>query len=384
MNQEAIRAALGLAPADAADRVLERVRRYVEIETPSGDAAAIDRLSRLVEAELTAIGATTAAFDAGPRGRNLRADVEGAEPGLAPLLVLTHIDTVHPAGTLANLPWRVADGRAEGPGIYDMKVGLALMIEALALLRARGRRPRRPVRLLATCDEEIGSHASKELMRAAADGAFAALVPEPSLPDGSVKTARKGVASYRLEIDGRAAHAGVAPEQGISAVVEFVRQAPRVLDLADAVRGTTINIGTVHAGTAVNVVPARAVAEIDVRVPDAAEDARVRDGLLGLRPVLDGARVTLVNTETRPPLERSPGVVRLFEHARGVAAALGVALGEGGTGGGSDGSFVAGFGIPTLDGIGPRGGGAHASDEHVRTDDLPFRLALYVRLLETL
>jgi glutamate carboxypeptidase len=265
-----------------------------------------------------------------------------------------------------------------------MKTGVALVIEALATLRRTGRRPRRPVRFHVSCDEEIGSRTARPLIETLARDAAVALVPEPSLPDGSIKTARKGVSTYRFEITGRAAHAGTEPGAGINAVVELSHQLPRIHALADHERGTTVTVGVVHAGTASNVVAGDAWGTIDVRsvVPEEAE--RVARGLAGLRPVLPGAKVAIRRTEDRPPLVRTDAVAALYAQARDVAAGLGFDIGEGLSGGGSDGSLIAALGVPTLDGLGPRGGGAHAVDEHIVVDDLPFRVAFLARLLEAL
>ena len=375
---------LGLDAAAARDRVLARVRPWVEIETPSRDEVALTALSRRIEEEVRALGATTHAFHAPGFGRNLRADFSGSDATLAPLVVLAHIDTVHPQGTLATLPFRVLEDRAEGPGIYDMKTGLALAVEAVAWLHGRGRTPRRPLIFLITCDEEIGSHSARSLFQAAADVSYAALVPEPSMADGSVKTARKGVSTYALEIEGRAAHAGVEPEKAVSAVRELAELLPRIHALEDRAAGTTINVGVIHAGTASNVVPARAVAEIDVRAVVSAEAERVHAHLLALRALHPEANVHVSRVEQRGPLVRTPGVVQLYQHARDIATQWDVALGEGMTGGGSDGSLMAELGLPVLDGLGARGGGAHARDEHVLLEDLPFRLALMAALFETL
>jgi glutamate carboxypeptidase len=384
MNASAIEAATGANHDEAIERVMRRLGPYVEIETPSRHATAIATLSRRIESELREAGADVQAFDAPGLGRNLRATVAGALPGLAPLVALAHIDTVHPIGTIEKQPLRCIDGRAEGPGIFDMKAGVALLVEAISILRMRGSGPRRPLRFLVTCDEEIGSHASRALIRDAAVGAEAALVPEPCLPDGAVKTRRKGVSTYRLEARGRAAHAGIEPERAVSAVTEIAHQILTVIGAADASRGTTVNVGLIQGGTASNVVPADAWATIDVRFASVGEGERVDAALRALRPQLTGATVRVELTESRPPLERTDGVVRLYHHARAVAGELGVILPEGSTGGGSDGSLIAALGLPTLDGLGPRGGGAHAVDEHIIVDDLPFRLALLCKLLETL
>ena len=372
---------LGLDAGAAADRVLERVRPWVEMETPSRDEAALVQLSHRIETELGELGAVTRATDAPGFGRNLRADFPGDATDEKPLAVLAHIDTVHPRGTLATMPFHVADGRAMGPGIYDMKIGLALAVEALAWLRERALTPRRPVCLLVTCDEEIGSHSARPLFEQLAREAFAALVPEPSLPDGSVKTTRKGVSTFTLEIEGRAAHAGTDPDQAVSAVRELARLLPAIYDVEDRAAGTTINVGVIHAGTASNVVPAFAEAAIDVRAMTPAEAERVRTRLEALRPEHPDAGLRIVRSEHRSPLVRSAGVLQLYEQARAIAARWGLALGEGLSGGGSDGSLVAELGLPVLDGIGPRGGGAHARTEHVLVEDLPFRLALMTALL---
>ncbi|MGH7500854.1 MAG: M20 family metallopeptidase [Longimicrobiales bacterium] len=380
----AIESYLGMTQREATERVMRRLEPYVEIETPSRNAGAIAILSRRIEAELRAAGAAVEALDAPGLGRNLRALVEGVHPNLAPIVALAHIDTVHPVGTLETQPMRRIDGRGEGPGIFDMKAGVALLVEAISILRSRRAGPRRSLRFLVTCDEEIGSHSSRGLIREAAAGAEAALVLEPSLPDGAVKTSRKGVSTYRLEANGRAAHAGVDPERAVSAVAEIAHQILAVLATADPSTGTTVNIGLIHGGTASNVVPARAWATIDVRFVTPAEGERVDAALHRLRPILPAATIDVTLTESRPPLERTAGVVRLYEHARTLAAEFDTSLGEGSTGGASDGSLIATHGLPTLDGLGPRGGGAHAVDEHILLEDLPFRLALVCRLLETL
>jgi glutamate carboxypeptidase len=375
---------LGMPEQQAADRVLATTRRYVERETPSRAAAALTTLSEEIEADLRAAGADVERREAPGLGRNLRAVVPGREAELRPVVVLAHIDTVHPIGTLSSRPFRVADGLAYGPGIYDMKSGLATVVEALAGLHARGLRPRRPVHLLVTCDEEIGSHSAYDLIVEEARGAAAVLVPEPCLPDGGVKTFRKGVATYRVDASGCAAHAGIDGATDRSAIAELVRALHVALRLADHGRGTTINVGMIGGGTASNVVPADAWALLDVRLAEAGEDARIHEALCAL--ATDGAGTSLVvtRTENRPPLLRTEGVVALHRHARAIAAELGVELGEGASGGGSDGSIAASAGAATLDGLGPMGAGAHAEHEHIVLADLPFRLALMSRLLETL
>lgn len=380
----ALERALGFGRAEAERHVLARLRPYIELETPSRNAANIDTLARRLEQEFRLLGASVEGFEVAGLGRNLRASIPGLDTGLPPQLVLAHIDTVHPVGTLETQPFRVQGDRVEGPGTYDMKGGIALMIEALAVVTRRGSGPRRTTRFLITCDEEVGSHGARDLFRESASGAFAALVPEPSMPDGGVKTRRKGVSTYRLEVHGRAAHAGHDDPAAVSAITELTHQVGAILALANRSRGTTVNIGEIGGGTASNVVAAHAWASIDLRFADAAESDRVDRAMHSLAPRIPGARLDVVRSETRSVLARTPAVVALYEHTRSLAAEFGVQLGEGMSGGGSDGSLIATWGLPVLDGIGPRGGGAHSADEHILLSDLAFRLGLYTRLLETL
>ena len=380
----AIEQYLGMTSSQAVERVLGRSRSYVEQETPSGSAAEVGVLGELIRRQLEACGARVQVADAPDRGVNLHARVEGTDPQASPVLVLTHMDTVHPIGTLAQRPFRIEDGRAYGPGIYDMKTGIALVVEALVWLDERGRTPRRPIELLVTCDEEIGSHSSRQDIEDSARRAAAVLVPEPSRPDGGVKTFRKGVATYQIQARGIAAHAGIEGELAVSAISEIARAAVAVLDLADHARGTTINIGQITGGTASNVVAEHAKAVVDVRIAEPAEGDRIHAALMSLSAHNPKADLTVHRSEERPPLVRTEPVAGLYETARGFAAALGVNLSEGGTGGGSDGSFAAAVGAATLDGLGAQGGGAHAVDEHIVLDDLPFRLALMANLLENL
>jgi len=364
--------------------VLARLERYVGLESPSGDVARTSALAGVLAGELAQAGAEVTLHDAPGWGRHVEARVEGTDPLLAPLVLLGHLDTVFPAGTLQARPFRVAEGRATGPGVFDMKAGLAVLVETLGLLRAAGERPRRPLRILVTCDEEVGSGSSRATIEALATGAAGTLVLEPSLPGGAAKTARKGVATYRLRALGRAAHAGVEPEKGISAITELARQVLAVQALAAPERGTTVTVGLIGGGSASNVVPAEAWAEVDVRFATGGEAARVDAAVRALAPALPGARLEVAGGVNRPPLERTAAGIALYQAARAVAAELGFELPEGATGGGSDGNFTAALGVPTLDGLGPQGGGAHAVHEHVRVDDLPRRVALLRRLLASL
>ena len=370
-------------PGTGSDRVLERLRRLVELESPSSDEARLRAIAGWMSAELTALGAAVETVDVAGVGEHVVARVAGSDASLEPVVVLGHLDTVHGVGSFDPV-FRVEDGRARGPGVYDMKGGWACVLEALATLREAGSRPRRPVIVVATCDEETGSETSRALIEATARGARAVLVPEPPLPGGAAKTRRKGVGWYRLEVTGRAAHAGVDPENGVNALVELAHQVLAVTALADAAAGTTLSVGEAGGGTASNVVPASAWGVVDVRFATAAEGERVDAALRSLRPTVPGAAVAVTGGVNRPPVERTPANAALYEAARALAAEAGWELAEGSTGGGSDGSFTAGMGVPTLDGIGPDGNGAHAVTEHVLVADLPRRVGLYHRLLETL
>lgn len=366
------------------ERVLERLRRLVEMESPSGDVARARALAEEIAAELRDTGAGATLVDAPGYGAHVRGRVEGTDASLAPILFMGHLDTVWPVGTLAERPFRVRDGRAEGPGTYDMKGGVSVLLEALSELHAQGERPRRPVEVLITCDEEVGSTTSRALIEELGRGAAAVLVLEPSLPGGLAKTGRKGVATYTVRITGRSAHAGGAPEQGVSAVTELAHQILRVLALAAPEKGTTVNVAPVRGGTVSNVVAAEAYMEVDIRIAVLEEGERVNAAMHALEPVLPGARLEVTGGVNRPPLERTAGVAALYGQARDAAAGIGFALGEGSTGGASDGCFTGALGIATLDGLGPDGAGAHAIDEHVLVADLPRRVALLRRLMETL
>lgn len=380
----------GIEPSEVAASVLQRLKRLVELESPSNDEAALKAVAAEVTAELVAAGAAVETVAVPGVGEHLVARVpsvpgESAEAAAdsRPLLVLAHLDTVHPVGAF-DPPFRVEDGRARGPGVYDMKGGVACVIEALHRLRVAGVGPNRPVSLLVTCDEETGSHTSRKLIEQLAGEARAVLVPEPCLPGGGVKTRRKGVGVYRLDIRGQATHAGLALEEGVNAVVELAHQVLAATDLSDPASGTSVTVCETGGGTASNVVPERAWATFDVRFTRAAEAERIDAAIRSLRPRLGGATLTVTGGVNRPPLERTADIAALYEHARALAAEAGDELGEGMSGGASDGSFTAALGVPTLDGLGPDGGGAHAAHEHVRIDDLPRRVRLFGRLFETL
>jgi glutamate carboxypeptidase len=304
----------------------------------------------------------------------LRGDGTGGEP----LLLLGHTDTVWEEGTLATMPFRVADDLAFGPGVYDMKGCLVLMVEAIRCTSTG----RRPLRVFLTADEEHGSRTALEAMAEAADGVGAALVVEPPTAHGHLKTARKGLGRFHVAITGRPAHAGTSLLEGASAVEELAHQILRLIELTDHERGVSVNVGVVHGGTRENVVAAYADARLDVRVSQRADLERLERILHGLEPRIEGTSIEVVGEWTRPPLERSPGGARLFARAREIGRGLGLDLQEASSGGGSDGNLVGALGIPVLDGLGAEGKGAHAHDEQMRLDTLPVRASLLTGLLE--
>ena len=349
-------------------RAIGLLRELVSIESPTGHSEGLRAVAERVVAELEPPGGEATFTD-----DHLRVELPG-EGGL--LLLLGHVDTVWELGTLAGMPFRVENGRAYGPGTYDMKAGLVVLVEAI---REAGDR-RRAARVFLTADEEIGSLTGRPLIEEAARDVAAAFVLEPPTQHGNLKTARKGLARYRLVARGRAAHAG-HPDHGVSAVEELAHQILVLRGLNDPPHGITVNVGVIRGGLRENVVADHAEAWIDVRVTHAGHVPKVERAVSGLIPFLKGTRLELEGGFTRPPLERSPDAARLFERAREHGRELGLDLHESASGGGSDGNLVGALGVPVLDGLGAEGGGAHARDEHVLLDSIPVRASLLARLL---
>lgn len=364
---------------------LELIRALVEHETPSGNPELASRLSRFLADLCQELGATVELIESPAWGPHLLARFSfGNSEGAKQILIIGHIDTVWQEGTLARKPFRIEDGKGYGPGIFDMKSSVAYAIQAIRAIRELGRGPRRPVSVLLTTDEERGSVTSRAIVEAEASRAVAALVLEPPLPGGRVKTQRKGVGRFEVFAYGRAAHAGVDPQSGVSAIEEMAYQILNLHQMTDYRRGTTVNVGVVKGGTLSNVVAAEARAVVDLRFVTMKDGEEAEEKIRSLQPVLKGARIEVSGGINRPPLERGPHIVALYEKARLLAAELGFDLPEGATGGGSDGCFTAAMGVPTLDGLGVDGAGAHAENEHIIIGDIPRRAALLVRLLETL
>lgn len=364
------------------DPLLAFLGKLVEIESPSDHKPSVDRCAEFLADSLAPLAAVRL-HRARDYGNHLRAEFR--LPGRrkeGQILILGHHDTVYPAGTLRQMPFRTTAGRAYGPGVFDMKGGIAIAFFALQALRELDRPIQRRIVLQLNSDEEIGSPSSRPLTEAEAKKSAAVLVLEPSAGlDGKVKTARKGVGSYTLRVQGRAAHAGLDFEAGASAILELSRQLLRIASFTDLARGLTVSPGVITGGTRSNVIPENASAEIDIRIARLSDAARLDKKFHSLRPQDRRCSLTVEGGLNRPPLERSAAVRQLYRQARRVASDLGIPLGETQVGGGSDGNFTAALGIPTLDGLGAVGEGAHSPQESILLNRLPDRVALIAQLL---
>jgi glutamate carboxypeptidase len=362
------------------DDLLAFVEALVRLESPSTDKAAVDRCGAALAEHLRVLGAAVDVIPVESRGNHLRARIGGDG---RPVVILGHFDTVWPVGTIEHMPLRRDATHLSGPGTFDMKAGIGIAWMAMRALHATDT-PHPPVVMLWTTDEEIGSGTSRALIEDEARHAAAVFVLEPALPGGALKTARKGCGEFELTIAGVAAHAGVDPGKGASAIHELADQLTTIEALQDLERGISVNVGVVSGGSRANVVAAEARALIDVRAPTTVDAEWVEAALRRLQPRRRGTRLTISGGFERPPLERTAAVGRLFSMARDVASSLGRELSEGSTGGGSDGNFTAALGVPTLDGLGPIGDGAHATHEHIDIGALPWRAALVAGLLKEL
>ncbi|MCB0045833.1 MAG: M20 family metallopeptidase [Caldilineaceae bacterium] len=363
--------------------MLAAIEDLVSRETPSSDKARLDAFAHHYAGRLSAAGADAEIVPCAQTGNHVRArfgyDAVPAADGHA--LILCHYDTVWPVGSLETHPFRIdGEGKAYGPGIFDMQSSLVMSEFLLHAINDLQLTLKRPVTILATSDEETGSHHSRALIEAEAQGAAYALVLESPLPGGVLKTARKGGGVFVITATGRAAHAGVEPEKGVSAITEIAHQILAVQALADAEEGTTVSVGLVNGGSAHNVIPAQAVAEADVRSWSMAGLDRVSAAIYGLQPVTPGASLAVTGGVNRPPLERSV-TAELFARVRAIGEEVGLTLQEGSTGGGSDASWPGLMGVPTLDGLGIPGHGAHADHEHIEVAEIPSRTALLVASL---
>lgn len=359
--------------------MVEMLRQFIEIESPSTDKAAVDRLGAVIAGELRRLGATVMVDEQTAVGNNLYG--RWGATGRDGLLLLCHLDTVYDLGALARQPVREADGKLYGPGAVDMKASFVLALTALKLLRANRLWPERPVTALFTSDEEIGSVHSRALIERLARESALVLCLEPCLPDGSLKTARKGIGEMIITTKGRATHAGADHENGRNAIEELAHHILAAQALTDYARGTTVNVGVVSGGTRSNVVPDEARAEVDFRVAVLEEAERLMEWMRTRQPVMPGTSVAITGGLNRPPMPRDATMGATFARAQQIALGLGLKLGEGSTGGGSDANFVAPLGVPVLDGLGALGNGAHSEREHVVIESLPERAALLAALL---
>jgi glutamate carboxypeptidase len=358
--------------------MVDLLQELIAIESPSNVKTATDTMASKMEALFIESGASVERHSREVVGDILLAkwNQEGAGK---PILIVSHMDTVWPIGSTTSRPTRIdADGRLYGMGAVDMKGGIVVALTAIQGLIERSEMPNRPIWFMATSDEEIGSKHSRELIEKAAKESALVLVVEPPTGDGSLKTWRKGVASYRLTIEGKAAHAGNEPEAGVNAIIEFAQQALEINKMNDFKNGTSVSVTMVEGGTAANVIPALVTARVDVRMMTQAVFAKLHEKLMSRPAFIPGAKATMEHLNYRPPMERDG---KAFETARDIAKAEGITIREDGAGGGSDGNFTAALGIPTLDGLGAEGAGLHAEHEHVLVNSLPKKASLIAAIL---
>jgi glutamate carboxypeptidase len=367
--------------------MLSLLRKMVEIESPSDNKAAVDRMGEFLAEAFERLGGQVTFYPQEAAGNHLKAEFAGGASDRAsgkPVLLLGHFDTVWPMGTLAKMPFRMEAGRAFGPGVYDMKAGIAMMIFALRALQESGA-AHRPVTILLDTDEEVGSATGRPIVEDTAKDCEAVLVLEPSQgPQGHLKTSRKGVGGITIRVRGRASHSGVDFEKGRNAIVELARQLLEIVKFTDLARGITVNPGVIQGGTRSNVIAAEAWAEVDLRIARAADAAELEKKFAALKPFDPDCSIELSGGINRPPMERTEATVRLFGIAQAIAATVGWKLEESSTGGGSDGNFTSALGIATLDGLGALGEGAHAANESVVIHELPQRTALLASLIQSL
>jgi glutamate carboxypeptidase len=366
--------------------IIAMIREFVECESPSDHAPSVNRFVDLLAARVEANQVRT--FAGGRFGRHLRAEfvLPGPrKPRQGRILALAHSDTVWPLGTIQQMPFREKNARLWGPGVLDMKSGIVLFLYAVRALRELDIPVARRVVLQVNSDEEVGSDSSRPLTEEAARHSAAVLVLEPGTGlSGKIKTARKGVGSYKVTVYGRASHAGVDFENGASAVVELARQIERIAGFTNLKRGLTVNPGVIAGGTRSNVIAAEAWADVDMRIARLKDAPALDKKFHSLRPFDRRCSIQVEGGMNRPPMERTPAIRKLFEIARGCASELGVDLEESSTGGGSDGNFTAAMGIPTLDGLGGVGEGAHAVNESILVNRIADRTALLAMLLSKL
>ena len=361
----------------------EQVRELVVRESPTHDKPACDALCDYLAQQFAVLGGRVKINRQPKAGNHLQVEIAGAR-GRKPILLLGHYDTVYDLGTLATMPWCEQNGLLYGPGVFDMKSGIAQIMFALQALKQIKGDLARPVKVWLVSDEEEGSDSSRALTEKLAAQCEAVLVCEPAGPGGALKTARKGVGDFRIKVTGQASHAGLDFEKGQSAILELSHQIQAVSRLTDLRRGITLSVGIIRGGTRTNVVAAEAVAEVDLRIARKSDGPVMERKVKSLRPVNRKCHLEIEGGVNRPPLERTKQVAALFHVAQKIAIELGFEVDEIAVGGGSDGNFTGGLGIPTLDGLGAVGEGAHAPHESVVAAELPRRAALLAGLIEAI
>ena len=363
------------------------IRELVEVESPSGDEEGSREVVDILATAAVGLECvdTMELADVPGFGQHLMVRAFDKQSAAGQILLVGHTDTVHARGSVLQRPWRREAEKIYGPGIFDMKANCVLAIEVLRALMELGMTPKYGVTLALTCDEEVGSLTGWPFLREVAKSreTRCAFVMEPPAPGGRVKTSRKGTGIFAIKVEGKAAHAGLEPEKGASAILELARQTEQLHAINMSGSGITLNVGVVHGGTRSNVVAAEAEGEIDVRFSTEAESLEIERILSNLKPVDERTKVFVTGGINRPPLERTPAVIALFERARAIAADVGFELGEAQVGGASDGNFLAAMGIPVLDGLGISGDGAHAVHEHIEAGDIARRGAIIGGLLST-
>jgi glutamate carboxypeptidase len=358
------------------------LKTLVETESPSHDKTAVNRVAAIVAEEARRLGAQIGVIPNPDTGDHIIARFHPSSLSVhpsKPILILCHMDTVFPLGTLAKMPYREADGKIFGPGTVDMKGGIVIGLAAIEAAQREGLN--RPVTLLCTSDEEIGSDSSRPLIESLAKESELVLVLEPPLADGSLKTWRKGVGEFWVRTKGRAAHAGGDHEKGRNAIEEMAHQVLTIQKLTDYSKQTTLNVGVIQGGTVSNVVPQETVIQVDVRVMQAGEWERLEAEMNQLKPVLDGTSIEVSGALNRPPMPFDERMSATFEKAKSIAARIGIDIKAGGTGGASDANFVAPLGIPVLDGLGALGDGAHSEREFIFAESLEQKAGLVASLL---
>lgn len=366
--------------SDRTEKIIASIRDLVEIESPSYDIAGNRFVVDWLEKEARNISPDLKIEKTFSQEYGEHFILRAFPSGEKPVLLLGHIDTVHPRGAKRKNPTRIEDGKFYGCGIFDMKSGCVLMLEVLRAFCELNLKPARPVTLLLSCDEEVGSFSGRALVEREAKNAEFCLVLEPSA-NGRVKTGRKGTGMFELKAQGIPAHAGLEPERGASAILEISKQIEKIHALGNSTEGTTVNVCTIKGGTTTNVIPEHASCTIDVRFTKTSEATRIEHGLRNLKPFDERVSLELSGAVNRPPLERSAAVVKLYEKARELAASFDYELGETEVGGASDGNFVAALGVPVLDGLGARGDGAHTLEEYILVNDIPKRATLLALIL---